>query len=67
MKKALETALTADNPPSTKHLSRRLGYADDQLMPEAIFCALRWYQRKAQEVEGQSARENPAVPRESAS
>lgn len=32
MKKALETAFTADTPPSTKHLSRRLGYADDQLM-----------------------------------
>jgi AraC-like DNA-binding protein len=32
MKEALETALMADNPPSTKHLSIRLGYADDRLM-----------------------------------
>jgi hypothetical protein len=32
MRKTLKTALTADNPPSTKHLSRRLGYADDRLM-----------------------------------
>jgi hypothetical protein len=32
MKKALETALTADNPPPTRHISRRLGYADDGLM-----------------------------------
>ena len=32
MRAALETALTADNPPSTKHLSTRLGYADDRLM-----------------------------------
>ena len=36
MKKALETALTADTPPSTKHLSRRLGYADDQLMQKRL-------------------------------
>jgi hypothetical protein len=32
MKEALESALTADNPPSTKQLSRQLGYADDRLM-----------------------------------
>jgi AraC-like DNA-binding protein len=32
MKEALESALMADNPPSTKHLSKQLGYADDRLM-----------------------------------
>jgi hypothetical protein len=41
MKKTLKTALRADNPPSTKHLSRRLGYADDRLMRKRFpaFCA----------------------------
>ena len=32
MRISLETAMAADNPPSTKHLSRRLGYADDRLI-----------------------------------
>jgi transcriptional regulator with XRE-family HTH domain/AraC-like DNA-binding protein len=32
MRDALEAALAADDPPSTKHLSRGLGYADDRLM-----------------------------------
>jgi hypothetical protein len=66
MKDALETALTTQNPSSTKYLSKRLGYADDRLMRNRFpdLCAAVSERRRQWKA---SLSENPAVDRESAS
>jgi AraC-like DNA-binding protein len=62
MKKTLKAALTADNPPSTKHLSRRLGYADDRLMRKRFpaLCAGISAKRRKWKA-GLSARIQPSI------